>query len=156
MIALRAMSQADVAAIKRWPSYPPDFAELDYALREGGWLDEFHGQPDQCCEVAVVDGKLIGFALLLKSGDEAEYRIALHPERLGQGYGQAITRVVLERAFAEMGLARVHLIVRQSNPRARRLYEKQGFGAVGECVIDIQGEPVAFVAMEIRAAAFRQ
>ena len=154
MIRLLTMSDAHVAVIKRWPPYPPAFAELDYALRDDGWLTEFYGRPHNCCEVALACGDLIGFTMLLKTReDEAEYRIALRADQVGRGHGMAITRMVLERAFAEMGLSRIHLIVRKANPRARRLYEKLGFCAVGESIVAIQGEPVAFIEMDIRPQA---
>lgn len=154
MITLLPMSDGDVAVIRRWPPYPPAFAELDYALREDGWLTEFHGKPRSRCDVALLGGDLIGFTMLLKTGeDEAEYRIALRADQLGRGHGMAITRTVLERAFAEMGLSRIHLVVRRTNSRARRLYEKLGFCAIGECVMDVQGQPVASTAMEIRPQA---
>lgn len=147
-IALRAMCDADIAAIRSWPSYPSTFTELDYALREGGWLTQYYGKPHNCCKVAQINGEPIGFALLLQtSGDEAEYRIALHSRYLGQGYGAIISAMMLQHGFEEMGVARIRLIVRKTNPHAWRLYQRLGFQAVGECAMNIQGEQVAFIEM---------
>lgn len=144
------MNDIDVTAIGRWPPYPLAFADLDYALRADGWLTEFHGKPHNRCDVVLLDGEVIGFTLLLVAhGDAAEYRIALRADRLGQGYGETVSRMVLRRAFEEMGLSRIHLVVRKTNPRARRVYEKLGFRAIRECTLNVQGKPVEFVEMDI-------
>jgi diamine N-acetyltransferase len=144
------MTDTDVASIDAWPRYPPAFADLDYALREGGWLAEYRGKPQTRCEVALMRDELIGFTIVSKTGEkDAEFRIALRADRLGQGFGATIAGMVLERAFSEMGLSRVHLIVRKNNPQARRLYQKLGFVELGERIVDIRGQPVAFVEMAI-------
>ncbi|WP_232700374.1 ribosomal protein S18-alanine N-acetyltransferase [Halobacterium wangiae] len=52
--------------------------------------------------------------------------LAVHPERRGEGMGQAL----LERGLAvlsSLGVERVKLEVRESNEAARGLYEKYGF-----------------------------
>ena len=41
MIELRELRDEDIAIIKAWPLYPEEFSDLDYSLRDGGWLDEF-------------------------------------------------------------------------------------------------------------------
>ena len=41
MFTLRPITSDDIAIIREWPPYPPEFRDLDYALREGGWLDEY-------------------------------------------------------------------------------------------------------------------
>lgn len=46
MIKLRPLAADDVAAIQNWPPYPPDFEDLDYALRSNGWLAEHQNKPD--------------------------------------------------------------------------------------------------------------
>ncbi|MBA3015461.1 MAG: hypothetical protein KKD63_05400 [Proteobacteria bacterium] len=46
MIKLRSLVIDDMDAIKRWPPYPPEFGDLDYALRANGWLTEYWNKPD--------------------------------------------------------------------------------------------------------------
>jgi hypothetical protein len=41
-IVLSSLEPNDITIIREWEPYPAEFSELDYALREGGWLDEFH------------------------------------------------------------------------------------------------------------------
>lgn len=53
------------------------------------------------------------------------FRIALSV--LGQGYGTQATRVVVDYAFAAVGLHRLSLSVFEFNPRAIRVYQKCGF-----------------------------
>ncbi|MEM9797382.1 MAG: GNAT family N-acetyltransferase [Pseudomonadota bacterium] len=56
--------------------------------------------------------------------------ICVAPEARGRGLGTALLRAVRERARAD-GLRRVRLDVVDSNPRARALYEREGFRPVG-------------------------
>lgn len=153
-LTLRPITHADMEAIKAWPPYPASLADLNYAFLEDGWLAEYGGKPQTRCE-AVLDGEeVIGFTIVAKTGtDDAEYRIALRADRLGQGLGTIITRMTLERAFPQMGLARIHLIVRKNNPGARRLYEKIGFAEKGERVLEIRGNSVPFIEMDLHPQA---
>jgi diamine N-acetyltransferase len=156
MILLRTLTDADVALIQRWPPYPPAFDELDYALREHGWLTEFRNQPNTQCYLVSDDGDAIAFALLAKTANqEAEFRVALHADKIGRGYGEMITRTVLTYGFSKLNLRRIHLIVRKTNPRAQRLYQKIGFVTHGECVKEIHGQPVEFIEMDIERAHYR-
>jgi hypothetical protein len=46
MIELRPLRADDVAEIKKWPRYSGGFEQMDYAVRDNGWIDEFRGKPD--------------------------------------------------------------------------------------------------------------
>lgn len=149
-IQLRNLSADDVAAIRSWPLYPPEFEDLDYALRNNGWLTEYSDKPDTWCFAAEQSGELIAFTVLSKTGkDEAEFRIALRADKTGQGLGGAITTMTLTRGFAEMGLSRIHLIVRKNNPRAIRLYSRLGFAERAECFKSINGKQAHFLIMDL-------
>lgn len=149
-LALTELKVDDIFAIRGWPPYPPDFEELDYALREGGWLDEFRGKPGTVYYAAKEGSDLVGFTLLSKTGaNQAEFRIALRANKIGQGLGGTITTLTLQKGFDELGLEQIHLIVRKSNPRARKLYERLGFALKGECVKVIQCKLVDFYTMEL-------
>ena len=150
MIQLRNLVPDDMAAIRGWPPYPPEFEDLDYALRSNGWLTEYWNKPDTWCFAAMQSSKLIAFTILSKTGDaEAEFRIALRADRTGQGLGGAITTMTLAKGFAAIGLTRIHLIVRKNNPRAIRLYTRLGFVERGECFKSINGKQAHFLIMEL-------
>lgn len=158
MIALRQMTAEDSLIIRQWPAYQLCFALLDYALRSGGWFDEFSGEPGALFFIAEIPPKnTVGFTLLnLKGSEEAEFRIALHPQWTGKGLGREITMATLEKGFITLGLKRILLIVRINNPHAIKLYERLGFQKTGDRFHDIQGKQVAFYDMEITSADFKR
>lgn len=150
MITLRNMVAADITTIQHWPSYPAEFDELDYALRDNGWPVEFLHKPDTWIYVAELDTEIIAFSLLTKTAaSEAEFRIALRADKLGQGLGGTIAAMTLTKGFSDYALDCIHLIVRKTNSRAIRLYHRLGFIERGECVKQIHGKPVRFLTMII-------
>jgi diamine N-acetyltransferase len=150
MIQLRNLVPDDMTAVRSWPPYPPEFGDLDYALRSNGWLTEYWNKPDTWCFAVEQAGELIAFSILSKTGEaEGEFRIALRVDRTGQGLGGAITTMTLAKGFAEIGLTRIHLIVRKNNPRAIRLYTRLGFAERGECFKNINGKQAHFLIMEL-------
>jgi len=155
MILLRPLRNTDIPLIKSWPEYPPEFAMLDYCLRDGGWLDQYAGKPETAVLAAMDRGEVIGFSVLSRdSPGKKEFRIALHPQRIGKGTGRIILRLTLEYAFADMTVTSVRLIVRKNNPRAQSLYASFRFKATGECTEEIHGKPVEFFCMEIDRRTF--
>lgn len=155
MITLRPLRNEDIPLIKSWPQYPPEFTELDYCLRDGGWLDEYRGKPGTVILVAMDQGVAIGFSVLSRDGPgKKEFRIALHPNQIGKGTGRVILRRTLEYCFADMSISSVRLIVRKNNIRAQKLYTSVKFQPTGECTEDVQGKPVQFFMMEIDRRTF--
>lgn len=155
MPGLRALREDDVVRIKEWPPYGGDMAQMDYALRDKGWLDECRSRPDAFI-YAVEDGDdLIGFTILEKTGTaDAEFRIALRPDRTGLGLGEDSTLRTLQIGFGEHRFSRIHLIVRENNSRGIRLYQRIGFVDRGECRREIQGVLVDFRLMEMSREEF--
>ena len=150
MIILRPITPDDIAIIRGWPPYPPEFRDLDYALREGGWLDEYRQKTGADILVAEDDGEIAGFSIIAREpGCRAEFRIALHPERVGQGTGKIITHLSLAHGFSDTATTTIRLIVRKNNPRAERLYEQLQFRHTGECTKVIEGKAVEFWRMEL-------
>jgi RimJ/RimL family protein N-acetyltransferase len=155
-ISLRPMRDGDVSAIRGWPPYQDAYAQMDYALRLNGWLDEYYTRPGSWCYIAESDGKTVGFSLLLKTGAQnAELRIALHPAKTGLGLGGRIMMSVMETAFSQLGFDTIHLVVRKNNFPAIRLYERLGFRNRGDCTLFIQGMPVEFFKMDIDRREFQ-
>jgi len=155
MIRYRNIRIEDIPAVKAWPPYPPEFAGLDYSLRDGGWLDEYYPRPGTDIIVAEQAGAMAGFAILAREPPAtAEFRIALHPEKLGQGLGKALTRMMLLHGFTKPDISTIRLIVRKNNLRARKLYQDLHFRHTGECTEKIQGDEVAFDRMELERSVF--
>jgi diamine N-acetyltransferase len=159
LMKLREINERDITNIKIWPAYPEELKDLDYALRDSGWIDAYLGKDWTRIYIAKESGVVIGFTILSKDSAtcrEAEFRIALNPDYLGQGFGKKLTRMALEKGFQELGLQRIYLIVRKSNPRARRLYENRGFMETGECCKEIQGIMVDLFEMALEKETFER
>jgi [ribosomal protein S5]-alanine N-acetyltransferase len=77
------------------------------------------------------EGRCIGSALLHSFEHEnrrARYAVGiLDAERLGQGIGTEVTRLVLRHAFERLALHRLDLRVLEYNHRAIACYQKCGF-----------------------------
>ncbi|MCW2864928.1 MAG: ribosomal-protein-alanine acetyltransferase [Actinoallomurus sp.] len=77
------------------------------------------------------DGVLAGWAGLAAVGGQGDVlTIGVRPELQGRGVGSALLTALLDEA-AVRDCAEVFLDVRADNDRARRLYERFGFTAVG-------------------------
>ena len=149
-IQLRAFAAQDEITIENWPPYPAEFADLDYALRHDGWLAEFRDQPETRIYVAEQSGELIAFTILSQAAQgDVEFRIALRADKAGQGLGRTISARTLSIGFDEIGLERIHLIVRKNNPRAIGLYRRLNFSHCGECQMSVNSKPTDFLKMEL-------
>lgn len=105
-------------------------------------------------------GVLIGFSILSRDDPKTkssrdEFRIALHPDMLGQGAGKKLARLTIRKGFGELGLERIHLIVRKSNHRARKLYQHCGFRYSGERRKEVNGIVLDFLEMELDRINFK-
>jgi RimJ/RimL family protein N-acetyltransferase len=151
------ITDEDIATIKRWPPYPAEFQDLDYAIRDGGWLDEYSHEPGAEILIADDDGEIAGFTVIVSEpGGIAEFRIAVHPEKLGRGTGKTIMLLTLAHGFSDPATRTIRLIVRKNNPQAKNLYEHLHFRHTGECTEVIQGKPVEFFRMEIDRATYQK
>lgn len=157
MIKLRPLVFADIGTIRGWPPYPMGFECMDYALRSKGWLAGYMTKPDTWCFAAEEASELVAFTILSKTGPlEAEFRIALRADQIGQGFGRAIATQTLAKGFSEIGLFRIHFIVRKINPGAIRLYERLGFVGRGECSKNIDGKETLFLVMDISNVSYQK
>lgn len=88
---------------------------------------------NQCARYVVVreDGRAIAYAGVWFVLDEGHItNIAVHPERRGRGYGELVTRSMIQLA-ADSGMNWMTLEVRRGNKVAQNLYHKLGFIDVG-------------------------
>jgi ribosomal-protein-alanine N-acetyltransferase len=77
------------------------------------------------------DDRIMGWAGLASAGPQGDVlTIGVLPEIQGRGVGARLLGALLDEA-AVRGCLEVFLEVRADNPRARRLYERFGFLAVG-------------------------
>jgi nicotinamidase-related amidase len=130
-------------------------AQMDYLLRENGWLEECLSRPDTYLYAAEDGDDLVGFTVLAKSGAaQAEFRIALRADRTGLGLGAGITVETLRIGFEVHGFSKIHLIVRKNNRRGISLYRRIGFTDSGERQKEIAGAPVDFWLMGIDREGF--
>ena len=137
-VSLRAVERDDVPTIhswgsrERWPDTDPKpwtdrtLAQLLAAYDAGKWQST---ETDVAFAV-VSDGTLVGTTSLW--GIDAHNRsghlgVALAPEAIGQGYGSAACRVLLDYAFLDRGLHRVQLECLATNEAAIRTYRAVGF-----------------------------
>jgi len=95
----------------------------------------------------VPDGRLVGYVILAGLGgarDGLELRRIVVTDK-GCGYGREALRLIKTMAFRDLGAPRLWLDVRTNNPKAKRLYEEEGFviegtSADGLIILSIQGE----------------
>lgn len=88
---------------------------------------------NQCARYVVVreNGRAIAYAGVWFILDEGHItNIAVHPDRRGMGYGEMVTRAMIQLA-ADSGMNVMTLEVRRSNETAQKLYHKLGFIDVG-------------------------
>lgn len=157
MIELRPIRTEDVTEIKDWPPYSDRFAQMDYALREHGWLHEFMRRPKTSVYIAHSNNKIVGFSLLsITTANAAEFRIAIHPRWTGKGVGREVAFATLNAGFQQLNLDQIYLIVRKNNHHAAKLYESIGFDLTGESVHMIQGEYIDFNDMVMTKERFNK
>jgi mycothiol synthase len=118
-----ALHALDAASFDGAPDYVPMSAR---AFREDH-LERHDTDPALTC-VAERDGRIVGFALVLRRDDDDAGHVgvlAVAPGEQGNGIGSAL----LTEAFARIrraGLTHAELGVASTNPRALRLYERTG------------------------------
>lgn len=155
MITLSPITTDDITEIKTWPPYKNGFAQMDYAVRDDGWLDEFTNRPNTWIYAALFENRTAGFSLLsCPVGGIAEFRIAVHPRLTGRGIGRKIAQATLETGFGKLHRVRIYLIVRKNNHPAMNLYESLGFKKIRESIHTIQGQPIDFFDMDITREDF--
>lgn len=125
-ITVGLMTAADVDAVH----------EIETACFKTPWSkDSFMHEitENQCARYVVVreDGRAIAYAGVWFILDEGHItNIAVHPDKRGQGYGEMVTRAMIQLA-ADSGMNVMTLEVRRSNEAAQHLYHKLGFIDVG-------------------------
>lgn len=87
--------------------------------------------PDRLVVTAVTGGRIVGYALVVHTTEEAELsKIYVLPDHHSTGAAAKLMRAAIDWA-ARRGARAVRLGVNQKNQRAQRFYRKHGFEIVG-------------------------
>ena len=112
--------------------------EVTYTIEsEENLLENKRNAPREIMMVAEVDGRVAGNCGIVSRGDLRRVRhrcgfaIALKQEYCDAGLGTAMMEYALSLA-KDMGYEQVELEVVEGNDRARHVYEKMGFTAIGK------------------------
>ncbi len=124
-VVFRAMTPADLESVaalaKRADAFGWTIRNFQDALAGGYKLT-----------LALMDGTIVGYAVTMQVIDEAELlEIAVDPVYQGHGYGKSLLKQAI--SLVKTDAARLmHLEVRESNARARKMYVSAGFVEVGK------------------------
>ncbi|WP_236176768.1 GNAT family N-acetyltransferase [Pseudomonas qingdaonensis] len=166
---LRELSCADAPVLNRWRNDRPLVGLLGAPYRyiaeeiDANWVSDYLRARSNCVRLAICvkdTGQVIGAAYLLSIdwiARSSEFAIWIgEKEFRSKGVGRFATTKVLEHAFHDLNLNRVHLTVLEDNKSAFELYRKLGFSVEGfhrEAVYK-EGKYLNMVAMSILAAEF--
>jgi GNAT superfamily N-acetyltransferase len=118
---------------------PPDMEDYVTAELTSEYFLHHVDNPSSSLLLAIADGQLVGYALLMqsvppvcvnKSSPIELARIYLRHEEIGKGYGALLMRAVLGQA-RRLRADAIWLGVYDRNMRAREFYRKWGFIDVG-------------------------
>ena len=129
---LRVAELADVQAMHRMETtlFPADAWHIDMFLEELTHPTRTYYMlelPAESQENSEGDWRAIGYCGTMVVADTADVQtIGVLPEYEGHGFGRAMLEQMHERA-RELGAERILLEVRADNPRAQRLYERNGY-----------------------------
>jgi GNAT superfamily N-acetyltransferase len=143
----RAIAEVHVASwLAAYRGLLPDeaLAALDVDVRSERWREVLAAGSHTL--VAEADGGVYGVASIGRSRDPDAgtdvgelYGLYLRPERWDQGLGRALHDAAVDDLRAQ-GFAEATLWVLDTNERARRFYERQGWRADGSVRSDRVGE----------------
>ncbi|WP_424115830.1 ribosomal protein S18-alanine N-acetyltransferase [Rothia mucilaginosa] len=132
---LRVAELADVQAMHRMETalFPADAWHIDMFLEELIHPTRTYYMLELPVENPESDEgswRTIGYCGTMVVADTADVQtIGVLPEYEGNGFGRAMLEQMHERA-REQGAERILLEVRADNPRAQRLYERNGYRAI--------------------------
>lgn len=132
---LRVAELADVQAMHRMETtlFPADAWHIDMFLEELTHPTRTYyilELPVENLESGEGSWRAIGYCGTMVVADTADVQtIGVLPEYEGHGFGRAMLEQMHERAH-EQGAERILLEVRADNPRAQRLYERNGYRAI--------------------------
>lgn len=133
-IRLRRLELTDAEPMLEWMLEPSIYEKMQYdpakqslegcrRYIENSWTDRVNIH----CAITNEKNEYLG-TVSLKHVDmqnrNAEFAIALHPKAMGKGISKEALRLIMRKAFEELGLNKVYLYVRRDNERAVAFYKK--------------------------------
>ncbi|MDO5338261.1 MAG: ribosomal protein S18-alanine N-acetyltransferase [Eubacteriales bacterium] len=121
MLVVREMTSADLEQV--W--------EIEKELFSVPWTKEgfltYLLKPEALFLVAEEKEEILGYCGILMVLDEGDItNVAVKPSRQREGVGRLLLQSLI-LLTGERGIHQIHLEVRQSNAKALRLYEREGF-----------------------------
>jgi UDP-4-amino-4,6-dideoxy-N-acetyl-beta-L-altrosamine N-acetyltransferase len=169
-IYLREIQRADISFINRWRNDKNIVNFLGAPFRfinietDEKWFEFYLSSRNNNLRLAICEtenNKLLGVVYLLQIdwiNRSAEYAIQIgETSYQGGGVGLQATIKILEHAFIDLNLNRIHLTVLSCNNRALKLYNKIGFveeGLLRKAVFK-NGEYLDLIQMAIMAEEFK-
>ena len=102
---------------------PPDLSRRRYAR----WVRNSIDAPGQSILKAELDGQLVGFFIVERTGDSAYWHLtAIAPAFQGRGHGSSVWLTMLLR-HRDAGIVRVQTTISGHNPAVMNLYARLGF-----------------------------
>jgi putative acetyltransferase len=137
---LRRYAETDEAAsIELWRrTWQQAYPEIDFAARRDWWRARWRSElvPMATITVAECAGSMLGFVTVDPHNGYLD-QIVVAPEAWGSDLAGAL--IAEAKRIAPAG---VDLLVNQSNARAIRFYEKQGFVVTGADTNPLSGAPL--------------
>lgn len=150
-IVLRPATLSDVPCFERWDRQPhvivatTDNPAADKAFEDAHWPDEIAAQNEHSTYlIAELRGRPIGAMQIIDPylesthywGEISANLRALdiwigEPDCLGQGYGETMMRLAMQRCFADSTVSGIVIDPLASNERAHKFYRRLGFRPVG-------------------------
>jgi ribosomal-protein-alanine N-acetyltransferase len=144
MFAIRAMNEADAAAIAAW-RYAEPYAFYDWARDEDDLAELLDpGEWGRRYFAADAEGELAGFFVFKPHEGKTEIGLGLRPDLTGRGLGARF----LEAGLRFGGAERYTLAVAAFNRRAIAVYERAGFAVTERFVHRTNGADHEFLRME--------
>ncbi|MFC5475988.1 GNAT family N-acetyltransferase [Paraherbaspirillum soli] len=139
-IFVRELQRSDMAVVNRWRNRQELVADLGGVFRFVGeevdekWFDHYLSVRNNNVRLAICDERtqqtiglvyLLGIDWINRAGECAIW--IGEAEARGRGVGLAAMQQLLNHAFNDLNLHRIHLTVLANNQRALGLYKKVGF-----------------------------
>ncbi|MES2482962.1 MAG: ribosomal protein S18-alanine N-acetyltransferase [Pseudomonadota bacterium] len=107
-----------------------ELAAYEFPWSRGNFADSLRAGYQ--AQLLVADGQVLGYFIAMKGVDEVHLlNITVAPEHRGEGWGRVMMEALAIWARGQ-GAQWLWLEVRESNRRARHMYEVGGFQSVGQ------------------------
>jgi len=132
-VRVRRTVSADLDWVLAAESHPENRPFVTQWTRQGHEETLDHPDTRHLIVESVTDGRAVGYVILAglaAAGQGVELRRIVITDK-GRGYGRETLRLIKMMALEDLRTRRLWLDVRTNNPRAKQLYEEEGFVVEG-------------------------